>query len=186
VKNEISVLDTSPEAKIKIEKMIRNTFKKCLSPPPKLNLVEWADTYRYLPDNSAEAGRWKTDRVHAARQPMLSVSDPDVQEVTVMSCIQFMKTELMLNTALFYMHQEPSPIMYVAPKKETAEAWSKERLVKSVNATPVVSDIFTNNRRGEGNTITQKQFAGGQISIVSARNPTDLAMRACRVGGVVA
>lgn len=179
--NEINILDTSPEAKLKIKKQIKKVMKKCLSPPPKLNLVEWADTYRYLPDNSAEAGRWKTSRVHAARKPMMSVSNPEVQEVTVMSCIQFMKTELMLNTALFYMHQEPSPIMYVAPKKETAEAWSKERLVKSVNCTPVVSDIFTNNRRGEGNTITQKQFAGGQISIVSARNPTDLAMRACRI-----
>jgi phage terminase large subunit GpA-like protein len=178
---DMSVLETSPEAKKKIRTLISNAMKKCLSPPPRLNLVEWADTYRYLPDNSAEAGRWKTDRVHAVRQPMMSVSDPEVQEITVMSCIQFMKTELMLNTALFYMHQEPSPIMYVAPKKETAEAWSKERLVKSVNCTPVVSDIFTNNRRGEGNTITQKQFAGGQISIVSARNPTDLAMRACRI-----
>lgn len=71
--------------------------------------------------------------------------------------------------------------MYVAPKKELAEAWSKERLVKSVTSTPVVKDVFSNNRRGEGNTILQKQFPGGQISIVSARNPDDLAMRACRV-----
>lgn len=172
---------TSEYAKRKLTRLINDAIKRNLSPPPKLDLVEWADTYRYLPSNSAEAGRWKTERVHAARQPMLSVSDPDVREVTVMSCIQFMKTELMLNTALYYMHQEPSPIMYVAPKKETAEAWSKERLVTSVNATPVVSDIFTENRRGQGNTITQKQFAGGQISIVSARNPTDLAMRACRI-----
>ena len=98
-----------------------------------------------------------------------------------MCSIQFMKTELMINTAMYYMHQEPSPIIYVAPKKETAEAWSKERLVKSVHATPVLADIFSRNRRGEGNTITQKQYPGGQISIVSARNPTDLAMRACRI-----
>jgi len=112
---------------------------------------------------------------------MLSISDKSVQEVTVMCCIQLMKTELMINIALYYIHQEPSPIMYVAPKKETAEAWSKERLVKSVTSTPVISDVFSKNRRGEGNTITQKQFPGGQISIVSARNPTDLAMRAVRI-----
>ena len=161
--------------------MITEVFRTSLSPPPKLNLVEWADTYRYLPDNSAEPGRWKTSRVEVARQPMLSLSNKKVQEVTVMCCIQFMKTEFMINAALFYMHQEPSPIIYVAPKKETAEAWSKERLVKSVNATPVLADIFSGNRRGEGNTITQKQYPGGQISIVSARNPTDLAMRACRI-----
>ncbi|WP_010322164.1 phage terminase large subunit family protein [Marinobacterium stanieri] len=160
---------------------LEDAIKANLKPPPRLNLVEWADEYRYLPDNSAEAGKWRTDRVEAARDPMLSITDPDVQEVTVMCCIQLMKTELMINAALYYMHQEPSPIMYVAPKKETAEAWSKERLVKSVNATPAVKDIFSTNRRGEGNTILQKQFPGGQISIVSARNPTDLAMRACRI-----
>ncbi len=112
---------------------------------------------------------------------MMSVSNKSVQEVTIMCCIQLMKTELMLNVALYFMHQEPSPIMYIAPKKETAEAWSKERLVKSVHATPVIADIFSKNRRGEGNTITQKQYPGGQISIVSARNPTDLAMRAVRI-----
>ena len=177
----IDVTETSPEAKLYIQKSIANAIKNRLKPPPTLDLVEWADTYRFLPDNSAESGRWKTDRVLVAKQPMLSITTREVQEVTIMCCIQLMKTELMLNTALYYMHQEPSPIMYIAPKKDLAEAWSKERLVKSVSATPVIKDIFSGNRRGEGNTITQKQFAGGQISIVSARNPSDLAMRACRI-----
>jgi phage terminase large subunit GpA-like protein len=164
-----------------LRRRLEKAVKTSLKPPPRLNLVEWADQYRYLPDNSAESGKWRTDRVEVAREPMLAVTDPAVQEVSVMCCIQLMKTELLLNAALYYMHQEPSPIMYVAPKKETAEAWSKERLVKSVSATPVVRGIFSSNRRGEGNTILQKQFPGGQISIVSARNTTDLAMRACRI-----
>lgn len=144
-------------------------------------MPEWADTYRHLPDNSAEAGRWRTSRVAVAREPMESITRPEVQEVTIMCCIQLMKTELMINAALYFIHQEPSPIMYVAPKKETAEAWSKERFMKSALATPVTREVFSSNRRGEGNTILQKQFPGGQISIVSARNPTDLAMRACRI-----
>lgn len=177
----LEVLQTSKEAAKRISEKITQTFKESLRPPPVLNLVEWADSYRKLPKNSAEPGDWHTDRVPPARQPMLSVSDPDVQEVTVMSCIQLMKTELMINAALYYMHQEPAPIMYVAPKKEMAEAWSKERLVKSVNATPVLRDIFSKNRHDMGNTILQKEFPGGQISIVSARNPDDLAMRACMI-----
>ncbi|AUS02250.1 terminase large subunit [Vibrio phage 2.096.O._10N.286.48.B5] len=177
----VDILTTSDLAKANISTLISGAFFTALKPPPKLNLVEWADSYRMLPDNSAESGLWKTSRVPPAREPMLSISNPLVQEITVMSCIQLMKTELMLNAALYYIHQEPSPMMYVAPKAALAEAWSKERFVKSVKATPVVSEIFTDNRRGEGNTILQKQFAGGQLSIVSARNPDDLAMRACRV-----
>lgn len=181
IMKEASVLDTSKEAIENIMLEINNAFIANFTPPPKLNLVEWADEYRYLPDNSAEPGRWETIRVPPAIEVYLSISNPDVKEVTIMSCIQLMKTEAMINTALFFMHQEPSPIMYVAPKKEIAEAWSKERLTKSVNATPVLKGIFSDNRRDQGNTILQKQFPGGQISIVSARNPDDLAMRACRI-----
>lgn len=172
---------TSQEAYRNIRKLITKAFSDCLRPIPKLNLVEWADTYRHLPDNSAEPGLWKTSRVEPVREVMLAVTDPLVQEVTTMCCIQVMKTELMLNTALYYIHQEPSPLMYIAPKEKLAEAWSKERFMKSVKATPVTRDIFSENRRGEGNTILQKQYPGGQISIVSARNPDDLAMRACRI-----
>lgn len=179
--NEINVLETSDEALEYAKSLVSDAIRTAMRPLPKLNLVEWADEYRYLPSNSAESGRWKTSRVEVAREPMLSITNVDVPEVTVMCCIQLMKTELMLNAALFYMHQEPSPLMYIAPKKETAEAWSKERLVQSVNVTPVLKDIFSGNRRDQGNTITQKQFAGGQLSIVSARNPTDLAMRAVRI-----
>lgn len=177
----IDVLETSSEASVRITEGLNKLFKESLRPPPSLNLVEWADKYRKLPKNSAEPGDWHTDRVPPVREPMLAVSNPDVQEVTIMSCIQLMKTEIMINTAMYYMHQEPAPIMYVAPKNEMAQAWSKERLVKSVNATPVLKDIFSKNRHDMGNTILQKEFPGGQISIVSARNPDDLAMRACMI-----
>lgn len=177
----MNVLETSHVAKARISKLISESFSINLRPIPRLTLVEWADTFRYLPDNSAEPGLWKTDRMPPAREIMLEISNAKVQEITVMCCIQAMKTELMINTALYYIHQEPSPLMYVAPKKEIAEAWSKERFMKSAKATPVTRDIFADNRRGEGNTILQKQYPGGQLSIVSARNPDDLAMRACRV-----
>ena len=181
IAQEFNILDVSEYARESIQQGITDIWATRFKPPPKLDLVEWADTYRKLPDNSAESGQWKTRRVEVSRKPMQSISDKTVKEITVMSCIQLMKTELMINTALYYMHQDPSPLMYVAPKKEIAEAWSKERFTKSVNATPVLKDIFAKNRHGEGNTILQKQYPGGQISIVSARNPDDLAMRACRI-----
>lgn len=178
---DVDILKTCPLAESKIKVDLNKIFRQQFKPPPKMNLVEWAEKFRILPDNSAEPGKWKTSRVPPARLPMLSVSDPDVQEITIMSCIQLMKTELMNNICFYYMHQEPSPIMYVAPKKEIAEAWSKERFTKSISAMPELKELISGNRRDQGNTILQKQFAGGQLSIVSARNPDDLAMRACRI-----
>ncbi|MCP4881135.1 MAG: phage terminase large subunit family protein [Gammaproteobacteria bacterium] len=112
----------------------------------------------------------------------IAIDSPDHLYLAGRELIPTHNTELMLNVAMYYIHQEPSPIMYIAPKQAMAEAWSKERLVKSINATPVLKGIFSDNRRGDqGNTILQKQFAGGQVSIVSARNADDLAMRAVRI-----
>ncbi|ANP79301.1 terminase [Vibrio crassostreae 9CS106] len=180
-KTDFSVLEPTKIALDYISASISKAFKKCLKPMPKINLVEWADTYRYLPDNSAEAGKWRTDRVKVAAEAMLSASDPDCQQVTVMACVQLAKTELINNLVGYYIHSEPSPIIVVMPKKEMAEGWSKERFSKMVSSTPVLKDLFSGNRRGDGNTILSKQFAGGQINVVSARNPTDLASRACRI-----
>lgn len=173
--------ETSEYAWDSLWEIVEKGFKERMKPQPTLSLVEWADKYRYLPDNSADSGRWKTCHTEVARTVMEAVTDKKVRQVSVMCCIQLMKTELMINTALYYIHQEPSPIMYVAPKIGIAEAWSKERFMKSVKATPVVREIFAAIPKDEGNTILQKQYPGGQISIVSARNPDDLAMRAVRI-----
>lgn len=179
--DEFDVLKASPVAIAEFKKGLKLAFKNNMKPMPKMNLVEWADTFRVLPDNSAEPGPWKTSRVEVARGPMLSATDPNVTQVTIMACVQLLKTELLNNIVGYFIHLEPSPIIFVNPKKEMAEAWSKERFTKMVNAMPVLKDLFNDNRRGNGNTILNKQFPGGQIAMVSARNPTDLASRACRI-----
>lgn len=179
--DEFDVLKASPVAIEALKKGIAEAFRKNMKPMPKMDLVEWADTYRHLPDNSAEPGQWRTSRVEVARGPMLSATDPNVSQVSIMACVQLLKTELLNNIVGYYIHLEPSPIIFVNPKKEMAEAWSKERFSKMVSSTPVLKDLFSDNRRGNGNTILNKQFPGGQIAMVSARNPTDLASRACRI-----
>jgi len=178
---DTDILETCEEAKQKIAQGLTAIFKEGFKPPPRMNMVEFAEKYRVMPDNVAKPGPFRVERAPAAREPMLAITDPNVQEVTVMCCVQMMKTELMLNACFYYMYLEPSPMMYVAPKKELAEAWSKERFTKSLNAMPELRHLISSNRRDQGNTILQKQFPGGQLSIVSARNEDDLAMRACRI-----
>src|SRR5690606_31074061 len=77
--------------------------EKNLTPTPKLNLVEWADTYRYLsPESSSIPGKWKTSNVEAARGPMLAVTDPKVKKITVMGPTQLLKTELINNIVGYF------------------------------------------------------------------------------------
>ncbi|MGD9663802.1 MAG: phage terminase large subunit family protein [Novosphingobium sp.] len=157
--------------------------RSALKPPPKLTLPQWADEYRMLPAESAsEPGRWKTSRVAVARGPMEAVSDPVVHTVSVMCCTQLLKTELILNTIGFHVHQDPAPMIVMQPTVDLAEAFSKDRVAPMVRDTPALTGKIADAKsRDSGNTILHKQFAGGHLTMVGANAPGNLAMRPVRI-----
>lgn len=113
---------------------------------------------------------------------MLAVTDPNVHTITVMSCTQLMKTELINNIVGFFAQVDPSPMIVMQPTVKLAEAWSKDRLEKMIRDTPQLSDLFAPKKsRDASNTILHKEFAGGHITVVGANAPSDLAMRPIRV-----
>ncbi|WP_322893477.1 MULTISPECIES: phage terminase large subunit family protein [unclassified Yoonia] len=155
---------------------------KTLRPPPKIDLIQWADKTRYLSrEASSTGGRWDTSRVAIARGPMKSVTEPGVHIISVMACTQLAKTELILNIVGFHIHRDPSPILCVYPTESAAETWSKDRLATMLRDSPKLRRIIDDRARASGNTILHKSFPGGQISIVGANSPTELAQRPIRL-----
>lgn len=147
-----------------------------------MNLVEWADSYRVLSrESSSEPGPWRTDRVEVARGPMLAVTDPKVHTVTVMCATQLMKTELINNIVGYFIHLDPSPILVLQPTEKMARAWSTDRLDKMLRDTPVLAENFGAKVHKTSNTILHKEFPGGQITMVGANAPSDLASRPIRI-----
>lgn len=157
--------------------------RESLKPPPRLNLVEWADERRYLsPEGAALPGRWKTSRVEVARGPMLAVSDPTIHTVTVMCCTQLLKTELILNIIGYHIDQDPAPMIVVQPTVHMGEAFSKDRVDPMLRDSPALAGkVPPKRQRDSGNTVLHKQFPGGHLTIVGANAPGDLAMRPVRV-----
>ena len=162
---------------------IKRLREKTLRPPPELTLVEWADKYRKLSrESSAEPGPWRTDRVECARGPMLAVTDPSVHTISVMSCTQLLKTELINNTVGYFISEDPSPIIVMQPTDKMANVWSTDRLDKMIRDTPILSEKFGQRKSRVGsNTISHKEFPGGFISVVGANSPANLASRPIRV-----
>jgi phage terminase large subunit GpA-like protein len=155
--------------------------KAILRPPPRMNVPDWADTYRYLSSSvGAVGGRWQTHRVEVARGPMMAVTEPGVEDIAIMSCTQIMKTEVLLNTIGYLVHLDPSPILLLEPKDDMAQAFSKERFIPLVNSSPVLQDLFDTRTRNSEDTILNKKFPGGFIAMSSAGSPSNLAMRAIR------
>ncbi len=162
---------------------LQESRKKILTPAPKLNLVEWADKYRYLsPESSAMPGKWKTSNVEPARGPMLAVTQPGVRKVTVMGCTQLLKTELLNNIVGYHIHQDPCAMILMQPTGSLAETWSKDRLDKMIRDTPVLrGKIKSKKSRDSGNTIGHKEFPGGYIAVIGSNSPSELASRPVRI-----
>lgn len=154
-----------------------------LKPPPDITMSEWADAYRYLsPESSAEPGRWHTYKTPYMREIMDAISDIKVQKVVFMSAAQLAKTEgAILNTIGFFMHYDPSPIMVMQPTIQMAETFSKDRLSPMLRDTPVLRDKVNDKSRTSGNTILQKIFPGGHVTMVGANSPASLASRPMRI-----
>ncbi len=154
-----------------------------MKPNPRLNLVEWADTYRYLsPESSSTPGKWSTDLVEAARGPMLAVTEHGVKKITVMGPTQLMKTEFINNVVGYFMSQDPAPIIVMQPIEKLADTWATDRLEPMIRDTPILKGLVRNKReRDSGNTKHHKGFPGGHITVVSAGSAADVASRPVRV-----
>lgn len=154
-----------------------------LAPPPNMTISQWADKYRRLSsESSAEPGRWRTSKAPYQREIMDAVCDMRIQKVVIMSAAQIGKTDaLILNPIGYYMHYDPSPIMVMQPTVQMAETFSKDRLSPMLRDTPVLRDRVNDKSRNSGNTILQKIFPGGHVTMVGANSPSSLASRPIRI-----
>lgn len=151
-------------------------------PPPKTSVSQWADTFRFLSAEAAAVpGKWKTSREPMAKGVLDAFSDPMTEKVTAMCAAQILKTEALLNTAGFFIHGDPAPILMVQPTVEMAEAFSKDRVAPMIRDTPVLREIFTSRSRDSSDTILQKAFPGGRLNMTGANAPATLASRPIRI-----
>lgn len=164
------------------EALLRRVLE-AVKPPPSLTLSDWADRYRKLSSEAAAApGQWHTDNAPYQREVMDAISDIHIHKVVVMSCAQIGKTDaFILNTIGYYMKYRPAPMMVVQPTVNLGESFSKDRLATMIRDTPVLHGLINNKSRFAGNTITKKNFPGGQLTIVGANAPTDLRGRPIKI-----
>lgn len=161
---------------------LRRAWRRGLTPPPRLNVVEWAERHRRLSKESSHGGRFITSRVEVARGPMLAATEPGVRTITLMACTQLLKTTVIENILGRFIHVEPCPILVVQPKDDAAETFSKDRLAPMIRDTRVLRELFGEARATDaGATLTHKQFPGGHITLVGSNSPTNLAMRPIRL-----
>lgn len=153
-----------------------------LKPPPKLTISEWADRFRQMsPEASAGTGRWHTDNAPYQREIMDAIGNPHVRMVVFKSSSQVGKTEVLLNVLGYYIDYNPAPILALQPTVEMGQTFSKDRLAPMIRDTAVLRKKMDAKSRFSGNTIMQKTFPGGHVTIVGANSPAGLASRPIKI-----
>lgn len=169
-----------PEA-VKLNAAISGAIRN-FKPPENLTVDEWADKYRRLsPESSAEAGPWRTKRTPYLEAPMKAFNDPKVRKIVMVAASQVGKSELELNIIGYIIHQDPGSILYVHPTIDDAKKFSRLRVAPMIRDSKVlkskVHDIKSQNAE---NTILQKSFPGGMLTMAGSISPSALASTPAR------
>lgn len=161
-------------------KKLNRTLKGALRsfrPPENLTVSEWADKYRRLsPENSAEAGAWKTGRTPYLKAPMDAFVDPRIRRIVVVASSQVGKSEMLLNMIGYVVDQDPGAVMFIQPTVDVAQDFSKRRIAAMVRDTKCLRHKIADVKTRDGsNTVLKKQFPGGMLTMAGSNSPASLA-----------
>lgn len=164
---------------------LNRSVKKAVSnfkPPESLTVSEWSDKYRRLsPENSAEAGPWRTSRTPYLKEIMDAFTDPKIHRIAVAASSQVGKTEMEMNMIGYMIDVDPGPAMFVLPTLDLGKDMSKRRIAPMVRDTrPLRKKISISKSRDSDNTLLKKNYPGGMLTITGSNSPASLASVPCR------
>lgn len=151
-------------------------------PPEDLTVSKWAAKYRVLSrESSAEAGPWRNERTPYMVEPMDAFNDPKVHEIAIVAGSQTGKSETQLNTIGYIIDQDPASTLYVQPNLDDAKKFSRLRIAPMFrDSARLRSKVSEVKSRDAGNTVLQKTFPGGMLTIVGSQSPSALASTPAR------
>lgn len=164
---------------------VDRTFSKAFdnyTPPEPLTVSTWAEKHRVLSrESSAEAGPWRNARTPYMVEPMDAFNDPRVREIAIVAPSQVGKSEVELNVIGYIIDQDPGSTLYVQPNLDDAKKFSRLRIAPMFRDCPRLrAKVAEVKSRDSGNTVLQKTFPGGMLTIVGSQSPSALASTPAR------
>ena len=113
---------------------------------------------------------------------MDTFSNPEVESTVCMWGSQLAKTEIILNVVGYYIDCDPCPIAVSQPNTKALRDFSRVRLTPMLQDTgPLKGKVADPKSRDATNTVSSKEFEGGQLYILTAESPADLSSRPVRI-----
>lgn len=177
-------LEESRQAAIRVENL-NQAIAKALAgarPPEDYTVSQWAEKKRRLsPETNAEPGPWRTSRTPYLREPMDAFTDPKVRHIVMVAASQVGKSELINNIIGYIIDEDPGSILFVHPTTIDAKDYSKLRVAPMIRDCPVLRrKVVSPKSRDSGNTILQKTYPGGILTMCGSTEAHNLASKPIR------
>lgn len=157
---------------------IIDIFANAIFIKPRLNLTQWAEKFRILSrESSSNYGRFKAFSYQV--EPMNEISNPKRRKIVLLWGSQVGKSETINNAIGYFIHQEPSTILFLLPNDTDAKDYSKRRLAPMFRDCNVLNDLITSNDAND--TILIKNFKGGNLALVGSNSPSKLASKPIKI-----
>lgn len=153
-----------------------------MMPPDDLTVTEWAERHRRLSsESSAEPGPWRTERTPYLREVMDTFTDPKVRHTVMVAASQVGKSEVLNNCIGYIIDQDPGSILFVHPTTVDAKEYSKLRIAPMLRDSPTLkAKVAAPKSRDSGNTILQKTYPGGILTMCGSTEAHALASKPIR------
>lgn len=106
---------------------------------------------------------------------MRAFTDPNINRIVMVASSQVGKSELELNIIGYIVAQDPGSILYIQPSEADGKKFSRQRIAPMFRASKdlrgKVADVKS---RDGGNTILQKMFPGGSLTITGSNSASAL------------
>ena len=154
-----------------------------IRPPPNVTVSEWAAQNRVLsPEASAEQGRWRNSRTPYLVEIMDAYSDPRVHHIVVVASSQVGKSEFENNVIGRTIDVDPGSILFIHPVQTDAKEYSKLRIAPMIRDCPTLrAKVAESKSRDSGNTILQKSYPGGILTMCGSTEAHALASKPINV-----
>lgn len=150
--------------------------------PENMTVSQWADKHRRLsPESSVEVGPWRTRRTPYLKEPMDAFTDPKVRRLVMVSASQTGKSEFINNAIGYIISEDPGSILFVHPTTVDAKEYSRLRIAPMIRDSKTLRDkVAEAKSRDSGNTILQKSFPGGILTLCGSTEAHALASKPIR------
>lgn len=173
---------TPPAALPALDRLEAATWAK-FEPPPRGSRSDWIDAHRVLSSEaSASPGPWRTSAAPYLREIQDAMGDPRTETIVFWKSAQIGGTEVLVNSLLYELVNDPGPTMVLQNTLEMASSFSKDRLAPAIRDCAVVRALIGAPRtRDTDNAILRKGVPGAVVTLAGANSPASLASRPIRV-----